>query len=130
MCDTQTHLFCACVVSRGSNKDVPHFGPASIQASHHIPFDRLLADPGFDAETNHRLAGEELRILLTVIAVNRRRDQNTAVKDKYRSQMIDPFRAGSIIIAGRLRVIFRLTSVFRDRLCEPVSVGRASVNVI
>ena len=87
VCDTQTHLFCACVVSRGSNNDAPHFRPALIQASRYISFDRLLADPGFDSEANHRLAREELGIRLTVIALNRRRGPNTAAKGKYRSQM-------------------------------------------
>jgi hypothetical protein len=57
-----------------------------IQASRYLRFDTILADPGFDAESNHRLARERLGIRSTLIPVNLRGGQKPA-RGKYRQQM-------------------------------------------
>lgn len=56
------------------------------QARSLMPFDRLLADAGYDAEHNHRLCRERLGIRSTVIPINRRRGRKWP-KSKYRRQM-------------------------------------------
>jgi hypothetical protein len=87
ICETQTHLFFACIVTRGPNNDAPHFRPALLQADRYVHFDRILGDAGFDAEPNHRLAREELGIRSTVIPINPRRGVGESPQGKYRSQM-------------------------------------------
>jgi transposase len=56
------------------------------QAAQFVSFDRVLADMGYDAEANHRLCREELRIRSSVIPVNRRRTRKWP-RAKYRRQM-------------------------------------------
>ena len=34
ICEIETHLFCACIVTRGPNNDAPHFAPALRQPDH------------------------------------------------------------------------------------------------
>jgi hypothetical protein len=75
VCHIKTHLFAACIVTRGSSNDSPQFAPAVIQASQFVHFGRLLADAGYDGEHNHRLCREELGIDETVIPLNRRRSR-------------------------------------------------------
>jgi|GEM_PF-6726307 len=89
--ETETHLFCACIVTRGPSNDSPYFATAVIQASRYVHFDRLLGDAGFDAEPNHRLAREILGIRSTVIPVNRRRGSHKLLRGKYRVQMARRF---------------------------------------
>ena len=91
ICEIETHLFCACIVTRGPNSDAPLFAPALLQAHRYVHFDRLLGDAGFDAETNHRLARDELGIRSTVIPVNPRRGCPQASRGKYRRQMVGRF---------------------------------------
>jgi transposase len=57
-----------------------------LQAARNVSFDRLLADAGYDAEHNHRLCRERLKIRSTVIALNRRRGRKWP-KTQYRRQM-------------------------------------------
>jgi ribosomal protein L22 len=86
VCDTKTHLFAACIVTRGPSNDSPQFAPAVIQASRSLRFDRLLADAAYDGEHNHRLCREGLGIRSTVIGLNPRRGRRWP-KGKYRRQM-------------------------------------------
>ena len=87
ICDTQTHLFFGCIVTRGPNNDAPRFAPTVLQASRSVHFDQILADAAFDAEPNHRLAREELGIRSTVIPVNHRNRGDRPLGGKYRNQM-------------------------------------------
>jgi len=90
VCDTKTHLFAGCIVSRGPGNDSPEFGPAVIQASKFVQFDLLLADAAYDGEHNHRLCREELGIVETIIPLNRRRSRKWP-KTKYRREMKEHF---------------------------------------
>ena len=90
VCHIKTHLFAACIVTRGPSNDSPQFAPAVIQASRFVHFKRLLADAGYDGEHNHRLCREELGIDETVIALNRRRSRKWP-KGIYRRQMKEHF---------------------------------------
>lgn len=86
VCDTKTHLFAGCIVTRGPSNDSPQFAPAIIQASQFVQFDRLLADAAYDGEDNHRLCREELGIAETIIPLNPRRSRKWP-KGRYRRQM-------------------------------------------
>jgi hypothetical protein len=50
VCDTKTHLFACCIVTRGPSNDSPQFAPAVIQASRFVQFAQLLADAAYDGE--------------------------------------------------------------------------------
>jgi hypothetical protein len=69
---TASHLIAAAVLSTGPSQDCPLFEPAMVRASWNLDVDRLLADGGYDAEANHRVAREGLGIRSTVINLNRR----------------------------------------------------------
>jgi hypothetical protein len=86
VCDTDSYLFAALVVSDGPSQDSPEFPDAIRQAVSHLPIDRLLGDAGYDGEHNHRLAREELGIRSTVIALNKRNTRKWP-KTRYRRQM-------------------------------------------
>lgn len=86
VCDNDTHLFAAAVVTDGPSQDSPQFPLAMIQACRHLTIDRLLGDAGYDGEHNHRLARDTLGIRSTVIALNKRNSRKWP-RTKYRRQM-------------------------------------------
>ena len=90
VCDTRTHLFAGCIVTRGPSNDSPQFAPAVIQASKFVQFDLLIADAAYDGEHNHRLCREQLGIVETIIPLNKRRSRKWP-KGKYRRQMKEHF---------------------------------------
>jgi len=90
VCDCETHLFAACIVSRGPSNDSPQFTPAILQASKFVQFDSLVADAAYDGEHNHRLCREQLGINETLIALNKRRSREWP-RSKYRRQMKTQF---------------------------------------
>jgi transposase len=90
VCDTKTHLFAACIVTRGPSNDSPQFKPAVIQASRFVQFAKLLADAAYDGEHNHQLCREKLGIAETMIPLNKRRGRKWP-KSKYRRQMKTQF---------------------------------------
>jgi len=90
VCDTHTHLFAGCIVTRGPSNDSPQFAPAIIQASQFVQFAQLLADAAYDGEHNHQLCRDELGIAVTMIPLNRRRSRKWP-KSKYRRQMKTQF---------------------------------------
>jgi transposase len=90
VCDNATHLIAAATAGVGPSYDAPLFAPALLSASWHMDIDRLLADSGYDAEANHRMAREGLGIRSTVIALNRRGTRKWP-KQHYRRQMIRRF---------------------------------------
>jgi len=56
------------------------------EAASLVDFDRLLGDAAYDAEHNHRLCREELKIRSTVIPLNRRNGRKWP-RSRYRRQM-------------------------------------------
>ena len=61
-----------------------------LAASWNLEVDRLLADSGYDAEPNHRMAREHMGVRSTVIALNRRGSRKWP-KQPYRRQMARRF---------------------------------------
>lgn len=90
VCDTRTHLVAAALATVGPGWDAGQFAPALLRAAWNLDVDRLLADAGYDAEANHRLAREGLGVRSTVTALNRRRTRKWP-EQKYRRQMARRF---------------------------------------
>lgn len=85
---TGSHLVAGALVTVGPSQDSPQFPPVVRQAARHLgAIDRLLADSGYDAEHNHRLARQRLGIRSTVIALNPRSGGRRWPKARYRRQM-------------------------------------------
>jgi hypothetical protein len=60
--DCATHAVLACSPQQGSKSDSRQFGPLLIAARRQLRPDIVLADAGYDAEVNHRLAREGLGV--------------------------------------------------------------------
>lgn len=85
VCHAQTHLIAGLDVSIGPSQDSPQFPQSMREAARLIPFDRLLADKGYDAEHNHVMARQELGITSTIIAVKKKNAWNRKwPKTRYR----------------------------------------------
>lgn len=91
LCDNASHLIAGAMVSRGPNNDSPCLPPVTTQAMQWLPIDSLLADAGFDAESNHVYCRQTLGIRSTVIPVNMRRRSQGMPKGRYRQQMARRF---------------------------------------
>jgi transposase len=89
--DTRTHLFLGASVTRAPRQDAPQLLPVVRQAVKHTPIDTLLADAGYDSETNHATCREKLSVRSTVIALNWRGSRKWP-RAKYRRQMVRRFR--------------------------------------
>lgn len=57
-----SHLILAAKATTGLAIDHPQFGPLLQRAAARMSLDLVVADAGFDSESNHRLAREELKI--------------------------------------------------------------------
>jgi hypothetical protein len=90
VCHTGSHLIAAAVAGLGPSYDAPLFAPAMLAASWNLDVDRVLADGGYDAEPNHRVAREGLGIRSTVINLNRRGSRKWPGQP-YRRQMARRF---------------------------------------
>jgi hypothetical protein len=85
VCDTRTHLIASCIVSRGPGYDFYLFEAAVGEASKQVRFKRILADGGYDCESNHRIAHEFFGIE-AVIKLNLR-GFDSQPRGNYRRQM-------------------------------------------
>jgi hypothetical protein len=89
VCDTQTHLIASCIVTRGPGYDFCLFEEAVGEAAKQVRFKRMLADGGYDCESNHRIAREIFGIE-AVIKLNLR-GFNSQPHGPYRRQMKENF---------------------------------------
>jgi hypothetical protein len=85
-----THLIIHAWVTDGPSQDAPLLVPVLKRACKRIGIDRLLADAGYDSESNHATAREELGVRSTVIHLNKRGGRRWA-QTKYRRQMYKSF---------------------------------------
>lgn len=84
--DAQSHLIGGAVITWGPSQDSPEFPAVLRQSARQVQWNRIIADAAYDAEHNHRLCREELRIRSTVIPLNQRRSRRWP-KEPYRRQM-------------------------------------------
>jgi hypothetical protein len=88
-----SHLILAASASTGLGSDSPHFVPLLLSAAQRMPLEFVLADAGFDAEDNHRLARQELGIR-SLIPATIGRQSAASPKGYYRRLMRRRFRGG------------------------------------
>ena len=86
VCDTETHLILEAHPSRGPCPDVAEFKLPLKRAARHVRIDTIVADAGYDSESNHRFARHELSVR-TVIPANAGRPTKKPARGKYRRQM-------------------------------------------
>lgn len=91
VCHNASHLIAASIVSNGPSNDCPYLIPAVAQAAENLSIDRLLADAGYDAESNHRFCRRQLDIRSTVIPINDRHRKKGQIQGHYRNQMKNNF---------------------------------------
>lgn len=98
--DTSTHLFLSASVTRGPRQDAPQLVGAVRAAVKNTPIDTLLADAGYDAESNHGTCRQRLGVRSTVIALNWRGSRKWP-RAKYRRQMVRRFRKKTRSVRAR-----------------------------
>ena len=89
VCDTRTHLIAGCIVTRGPSYDFGLFQEPLSQACKQLRIKRILADAGYDSESNHRVAREIFGIE-TMIKLNLRGSKRQP-SGNYRRQMNKEF---------------------------------------
>mgnify|MGYP002750104201 CR=1 FL=1 len=89
VCDTRTHLIASCIVTRGPSYDFGLFQEPLSRAFKQLPLKRILADAGYDSESNHRVAREVFGIE-TMIKLNLRGFKKQP-HGNYRRQMNNEF---------------------------------------
>lgn len=90
ICDTKTHLILSGIPERGPKFDRTHFRKAIREANSQISINKLVADAGYDGESNHAYAREELNIE-TIIPPLHGRKTSKLPSGKYRKIMAVKF---------------------------------------
>jgi transposase len=91
VCHNKTHLIAAALVNKGPSTDCHNLEPAVGQALDNMTIDTLLADCGYDSESNHRLCRERFGIKWPVIAVNLRNLKYGSMTGHFRRLMRSRF---------------------------------------
>jgi len=86
VCDTSSHFILAARATQGPQPDFKDFEPLVMEAQDRVGLATILADAGFDSETNHRLAREHLRIQ-SLIPASHGRPSQAEPTGRYRKQM-------------------------------------------
>ncbi len=90
VCDTSNHVILFATYSRGPSPDVAQFREPLERASRNAKIRTILADAGYDSESNHTFARESLSIR-TVIPAKHGRPTSKPAKGKYRRLMQQRF---------------------------------------
>ena len=85
-CDCHTHMVLSMKTSRGPSPDVNEFCDSLEPAAARYAIDYLLADAGYDSESNHCYARDILQIE-TIIPAKHGRPTDKLPKGKYRRKM-------------------------------------------
>lgn len=89
-CDCATHFITGLLTGGGPAPDVKHFCSLLRQAHGHLPIRTVTADAGYDSETNHRYAREELGVY-TLINPKIGRPTEKLPSGQYRREMVKDF---------------------------------------
>ena len=84
--DVTNHFILAFQAGRGPKPDVQEFEPLILQASARVRLKCVIADAGYDSESNHTFARETLK-LKTIIPAMHGRPTNKPAKGRYRRLM-------------------------------------------
>ena len=92
VCDCHNHMILSAITTRGPSVDVNQFRNTLNYAAETFTIKHILADAGYDSESNHRYARDECNIL-TTIPPKLGRPQSTPkpCKGKYREMMRTAF---------------------------------------
>jgi transposase len=113
VCENQSHLIAAAIVSMGPSTDCQYLKPSVTQAVRNISIDTLLADSGYDSEYNHQLCREEFKIRSSVIKVNDRGLKYGRISGTNRKRMRQRFPVASYRKRWHVESVF---SRFKRRL--------------
>ena len=91
VCHSKTHLIAAALVGKGPSTDCHCLPEAIKQAVDNMPIDTLVADSGYDSESNHRLCRDRFGIDSPVIAVNPRNLKYGSMTGRFRRLMKSRF---------------------------------------
>jgi transposase len=91
VCHSKTHLIACALVGKGPSTDCHNLASAIEQALDNISIDTLLADCGYDSESNHRLCRDRFGIHSPVIAVNLRNLKYGSMTGHFRRMMKNRF---------------------------------------
>ena len=86
VCDVATHLILAIHPTRGPTPDIHQLKTPLRKAHQVLPIGKLLADAGYDSESNHRYCREELKIT-TLIPPFHGRPTHEPATGRYRRLM-------------------------------------------
>jgi hypothetical protein len=100
VCDTQTHLIASCIVTRGPSYDYGLFQEGLSRACQQLRIKRILADTGYDSESNHRVA-REIFGLETMIKLNLRGSKRQP-QGNYRRQIESLFSRNKRLLGSAL----------------------------
>jgi transposase len=123
VCHSKTHLIASALVGKGPSTDCHNLVPAVEQALDNMPIDTLLADCGYDSESNHRLCRDRFGIHSPVIAVNLRNLKYGSMTGHFRRMMRSRFPKKKYRQRWQVESIFsrlkrRLGSCMRARTDE------------
>ena len=123
VCHSKTHLIAGAMVGKGPSTDCHNLAPAIEQALDNMPIDTLLADCGYDSESNHRLCRDRFGINSPVIAVNLRNLKYGSMTGHFRRLMRSRFPKKKYRQRWQVESIFsrlkrRLGSCMRARTDE------------
>jgi len=86
VCDVSNHMILEAQASRGPCPDVADFKKPLERATRLVRIRDVVADAGYDSESNHRFAREQLSVR-TIIPANAGRPTKKPASGKYRRQM-------------------------------------------
>lgn len=123
VCHSPTHLIAGALVGKGPSTDCHNLAPAIEQALDNISINTLLADCGYDSESNHRLCRDRFGIHSPVIAVNLRNLKYGLMTGHFRRMMRNRFPKKKYRQRWQVESIFsrlkrRLGSCMRARTDE------------
>jgi transposase len=90
VCDCKNHLILSAIMTRGPSVDINQFCKTVKPAAERVTIKHLLADAGYDSESNHRYA-REFHKIKTTIPPKHGRPTTKLPKTKYRRLMRTKF---------------------------------------
>lgn len=87
----ESHLIVSAVINRGPSADYAQFKSLLRESLPLMRFTRVLADRGYDSESNHRYARKNMGIPCCLIPVAQRRFKTSIFSGYYRSKMSKRF---------------------------------------
>jgi len=114
VCDCLSHIITGLLSSKGPSVDVIHFKDLLSQAQNNIPIDVIIADAGYDSESNHEYARDNLGVH-SIINPKCGRPTHKLPAGKYRREMVEHFEKESY---GQRWQVETVNSMLKRNLSE------------